>query len=159
MENLRFWSSSRSQRLALSCGKRHIHQQNYTLSSWHWDYYCLLSTSLVPLKCWYKLTAAPLKGKKRESMGQGKGIYRTAQQPPADWRRIVPEGAKQPLSGSLQTTKLSRITFYSCSSVGPRTRSSPAVVTSQHCSSMENDIKRPAFRARDFICHEFGSRT
>lgn len=67
MENLSFWSSSRSQRLALSCGKRHIHQQNYTLSSWHWDYYCLLSTSLVPLKCWYKLTAVPLKGKKEKA--------------------------------------------------------------------------------------------
>lgn len=160
MENLSSWSSSRSWRLALSCGKHHIHQQNYTLSSWHWDYYCLLSTSLVPLKCWYKLTAAPLKRKKRK-LGREKGHTQdsAALQPPADWRQIEPEGAKQPLSGSFQTTKLSRITLCSCNSVSPRTHTSPAIVTSQHCSSMENDIKPPAFQARDFICHEFGSCT
>lgn len=97
-------SSSRSRRRVLSCGKHHIHQQNYTLSSWHWDNYCLLSTSLVPPKWWYKLTAAPVWRKKRKLRRERerKGRYGTEQHCSHQPTGGGPNRKKQqPLSGSL----------------------------------------------------------
>lgn len=168
---LELHSSSRSRRFVLSCGKHHIHQQNYTLSSWHWDNYCLLSTSLVPPKWWYKLTAAPLKRKKRKLGREREGRYGTEPHCSHQPTGGGPNRKKQqPLSGSL----LKPPNYPGLRSVAERQESQQcqpwhSEFTSRGTVSMlfkpvkswytEHGIKPPAFQARDFICRWTGSCT
>ncbi len=126
---------------------------------------------LFPLNDGISLPLLHFRGK-RESLGERKGRYGTEQRCGHQPTGGGPNRKKQrPLSGSLfkppNYPGLHPVAVKGrrASSVRPCAHSSPAIVIVSTLFKlvkswyMENDIKPPAFQARDFICHGTGSCT